>query len=215
MKIIVVGFGRMGSDLALTQERQGELVTIVDNSPEKIRLMEPRFRGTRIQGMGYDKEILERAGIERADALVACTSSDETNALIARIARNLYRVPRVIARLYDVQKAAIYNALGIQTVSPIAWGVRRAGEALAYRQMDTVLEVGNGDVRIVRFEIPLELSDTSVGDIARSGEATVLSVTRENKSFIPTYGTALKRGDVLHIAVLASAASRLADTLGL
>lgn len=215
MKVIIIGYGRLGSELTCTLEKQGENVTVIDNDPGIIEQMEQDVRGTCIIGVGYDKDVLEHAGIVRADAVIACTNSDESNALIARIARNIYRVPKVIARLYDERKATIYNTLGIQTISTTAWGVRSTLEMLSYKQMDTVLDIGNSEVRVVRFEVPRTLEDASIRDISRLGEVNVLAVTRDNDTFIPVHGTALRQGDILHIAVLASAAPQLAKTLGL
>ena len=143
MNVIVVGAGHMGRGLAERLCRQGHDVTVIDRNPEKLEGLDESFTGRRVQGVGFDRDLLARVGIARASALVACTSTDEANIVIARVARGTYRVPRVIARLYDISKAEAYRRLGIQTISTTDWGIRHACELLTYQEMDTVLEVGS------------------------------------------------------------------------
>ena len=113
MNVIIVGCGKLGSGLALSLDKKKHAVTVIDTDSTKCALLGDKFQGRKITGVGFDKDVMERAGIKMADAVIACTINDETNALVGRIARNIYRVPRVISRLYDPRKAEIYQALGI------------------------------------------------------------------------------------------------------
>jgi len=215
MKVIVVGCGKMGSGLALELSKKGHAVTVVGATVDEFSMLGKAFQGETIVGVGFDKQILEQAGIERVDAIVACTKSDETNALIGRISRNTYRVPRVISRLYDPRKAEIYRSLGIQTISATEWGVRHAIELLSYDQLDVVSALGNGDVEVIRVEATSLLVGKKIADLSVVGEFHVIAVSRQNQTFLPTLGTQLQKGDVVYFSVLGSSAKKLKHVLGL
>ena len=214
MNVIVVGAGHMGRGLAERLCRQGHDVTVIDRNPEKLEGLDESFTGRRVQGVGVDRDLLARAGIARTSALVACTSTDEANIVIARVARGTYRVPRVIARLYDISKAEAYRRLGIQTISTTDWGIRHACELLTYQEMDTVLEVGSGDVQLVRTDVPAPLEGRPVREVSALGEVQVMAISRNNETFIPTLGTLLEHGDVVYAAVASSASGKFAYMLG-
>jgi trk system potassium uptake protein len=215
MKVIIVGCGKMGSNLALELVKKGHAVTVVEANIEQFSMLGKAFKGETIVGIGFDKQILEQAGVRRADALVACTKSDETNALIGRIARNTYQVPRVISRLYDPRKAEIYRSLGIQTISATEWGVKHAMELLSYDQLDVVTALGNGDVDIIRVETNELLVGKKIADLTAPGEFHIVAVSRQNQTFLPTLGTQLQKGDVVYFSVLGSSAKKLKHVLGL
>ena len=215
MKVIVVGCGKMGSGLALELVKKSHTVTVVGGSMDEFAMLGKGFKGETIVGVAFDKQILEQAGIERADAIVACTKSDETNALIGRIARNNYRVPRVISRLYDPRKAEIYRTLGIQTISATEWGVKHAIELLSYDQLDVVAGLGNGGVDVVRVEVAELLVGKKIVDITLAGEFSVCALSRQNQTFIPTLGTVLQKGDVVYCNVLVSSVKQFKHVLGL
>lgn len=209
MKVIIVGLGRMGTGLSLHLVKKGHQVTVIDNDPEVFEKLGKDFPGTKIIGFGFDRDVLNTARIDHADAVVACTESDEVNAVVARVAKNIYRVPRVIARLYDARKAEIYHRLGIQTLSTTAWGIERATEILTYSQLDSVYEMGNGSVNLVRIEVPSLLVGRKVNDITAISEIHVVSINRNNKTFIPTLGTILEADDTLYISVNYTATDKL------
>lgn len=215
MKVIIVGCGKFGSGLALTLLKKGHKVTVIDTDAESFTLLGKNFKGETIVGVGFDRELLEKAGIRMADAIVACSSSDEANALIGRISRNIYKVPRVISRLYDPRRAEIYRSLGIQTISTTTWGVKRAAEMLSYSQLDSVLALGDNDVELVRIDTPELLIGKKVIDISAVGEFQVIAISRQNKTFLPTFGTVFQKNDVIYISVAASSTKRLKSLLGL
>lgn len=215
MKVIVVGLGRMGTGLSLSLVKKGHQVTVIDSNTESFETLGKDFPGTKVSGFGFDRDVLNKARIDKVDAVVACTESDEVNAVIARIARNIYRVPHVIARLYDSRKADIYHRLGIQTISTTTWGIERATELLSYSQLDTVYEIGNGNVNIVRIEIPPLMIGHAVRELISIGEISVISISRNNKTFIPTSGTTFEAEDVVYILVTVSANKKLKSMLDL
>jgi trk system potassium uptake protein TrkA len=215
MKTIIVGCGKLGSGLAHNLIKKGHSVTVIDKDPEAFKLLGKDFKGETIEGVGFDRDILEKAQIRLADAVVACSKSDEANALIGRIARNVYKVPHVISRLYDPRKAEIYHSLGIQTISTTTWGVQRTTEMLSYDQLDSVLTIGDSNVELIRIETPALLVGRTVNELTVLGEIQVVAISRENKTFLPTMGTALHKHDVIYIAIMAASAKRLKSLLGL
>lgn len=213
MKVIIVGCGKLGSGLARNLTGKGHKVTVIDNNTEAFELLGNDFTGETIVGIGFDRAVLEKAQIRLADAIVACSKSDDANALIGRISRNIYKVPRVISRLYDPRSAEIYRSLGIQTISTTTWGVQQATEMLSYSQLDSILSMG--DVEIIRADTPALLVGRTVNELAVVGEIQVVSICRDNKTFIPTMGTALKKNDVLFISVLSASIGKLKKLLGM
>jgi len=214
MKAIIVGCGKLGSGLALSLIRKGHTVTIIDIDPAAFQLLGQDFKGEKIVGVGFDRDILEQARIRSVDAVIACSKSDDANALIGRIARNIYKVPHVISRLYDPRSAEIYRSLGIQTISTTTWGVFRAIEMLSYSDLDSVLTIGDSNVEIIRIDVPHLLIGRTVNELTVIGEIQVVAVSRRNKTFIPTLGTVFQQEDIVYISVLASSAKRLEALLG-
>lgn len=214
MNIIIVGGGRMGSGLCQKLSLEGHKITLIDTNQEVLTKLAKTSTFTAVNGLGFDKKVLEQAGIERSDALISCTNSDETNALIARISKNIYRVPHVIARLYDRDKAKIYSMLGVQTISTTDWGIARASEIITYTQLDGIMSLGGG-VELVRVDVPALLVGKTIEEINRLGEVRVVSIERNNDAFLPTSGTILQPNDGLFIAVLNSAVGTLKSLLGM
>lgn len=215
MKVIIVGCGKLGSGLARNLVKKGHSVTVIDKDPEALELLGKDFTGEKMVGLGFDRDVLEKAQIRRADAIVACSKSDETNALIGRLAQNTYRVPRVISRLYDPRKAEIYKTLGIQTISTTTWGVTRVAEMLSYNQLDSMLTLGSSNVELVRIETPALLVGKTLNELSVIGEIEVVAISRKNKTFLPTLGTVLQKHDVIYLAVMSSSIGRLKSLLGL
>lgn len=215
MKVIIVGCGKLGSGLAQSLIKKGHSITVIDNSPEAFDLLGKDFKGKTILGIGFDRGVLEKAQINLADAIIACSKSDETNALIGRIARNIYKVPRVISRLYDPRRAEIYRSLGIQTISTTTWGIERATEMLSYSQFDNVLSIGDNNIEIIRIETPALLEGRTVNELTVIGEIQVVAINRKNKTFMPTSGTVLQKDDVIYVSVLATSINRFKALLGI
>lgn len=215
MRVIIIGCGKLGSGLAKALTQKASQVTIIDKDAEAFQLLDKDFSGTKIVGTGFDRAVLEQANIRRADAVISCSKSDEANALIGKLARDVYHVPRVIARLYDPRRAEIYRSLGIQTLSTTTWGVQRAMEMLSYEKLDSVLSIGNSQVEIIRAETPALLVGRTVNELTVYGEIHVLAINRNNKAFLPSQGTVLHQNDFLYLSVLASSTDRLKTLLGL
>lgn len=208
MKIIVVGCGRVGRDLSLTLAREGHKVTVVASEAEEFEKLGPRFLGAMIAGVVFDRDVLVRAGIEHADGLAAVTTSDNANIVTARIAKQIYRVPQVVARLYEPSRAEVYRRLGLQTISSTTWGVGRISQLLTHSRLDTVYEMGSGEVSLIEIEVGPLLDGHTVQQLNISTEIMVVSITRGGKAFIPGGLTPFAIGDLVDVAVARSAQSR-------
>ena len=215
MKIIIVGCGRNGAGLARALSKAGHTITVIDLNGTAFSKLGENFKGRTIEGIGFDRDILAQAEIDRADALAAVTSSDESNAVIARMAREIYHVPKVVARLYDCDKAEIYRHLGIQTLSSTIWGIKRAIELLTYGTLDAVFSFGNGDVDLIRVEVPPGIVGRRVNDLTVLGDIHIVAIERENKTILATIGTVFEPHDILYIGVSISSRGQLKKFLGL
>ena len=118
MKILIMGCGRVGARLASLLDEDGHEVTILDNDTYSFRRLPPSFGGTALFGNGIDEEALKRAGIEDADVFVAVTQGDNRNVMSCQVAKHVFKVPRVVCRIYDPLREEMYSALGLETISP-------------------------------------------------------------------------------------------------
>ena len=214
MRIIIIGCGRVGAGLARMLSLRNHQVTVIDNDPTTFEALGKNFKGRTVTGIGFDKDVLQEAGIERCDALAAVTTSDEANAVTARMAKKFYKVPRVAARMYDPRKAEIYQRFGLQAISPTTLGISRLAEILTFSQMNTVGSIGSGGVDLVEVEATPMMVGRSVNQINAPGEFTIIAVSRSGKTILPVAGTLIENGDLLHLAVVNTAADRLKKILG-
>jgi trk system potassium uptake protein TrkA len=213
MRFIIVGCGRMGAGLARTLSLRGHAVTVMDRDRDVLARLEPSFPGQAVLGSGFDRNALLGAGIRQVDGLAAVTHSDEVNLVMARLARHVFRVPRVVARLVDPRKAETYHRLGVQIVTPISWAIRRFADLLAYSELDAVLSLGGGEVEIVEVAVPPMLVGHKVSAVTIPGEIRVVAVIRRGKAFLPSSETVLEKDDSVHIAVLTTSVERLRAVL--
>jgi trk system potassium uptake protein TrkA len=215
MKVIIMGCGRVGEQVSRLMADDGHDVTVIDYNAEALARLGPHFKGKTVRGIGFDRVALIQAGIEQADAFVATSSSDNANVVAARLARNIFHVPRVVARLYDPQRAEVYHRLGLVTISSTTWGAQRIQELLTHADLDPVMTFGRGEVVLIAFEAPSHWIGRTVKDVSVFGEAVVVSITRKDQAMLPALGAEFRSGDLIHLAVLASAMERIEEMLGL
>ncbi|HVC34444.1 MAG TPA: TrkA family potassium uptake protein [Chloroflexota bacterium] len=209
MKVVVVGCGRVGSRLALALARDGDRVAVIDKNPVAFRRLGPTFSGLRITGVGFDRTALAEAGLPDVDALAAVTNGDNTNFVVAAVARRYYRVPRVVARIYDPSRADIFRHLGIPTISSTIWGANRLKEMLVQSRLAPVLSIASGDAEVFEADLPAMLEGTSVADLDVPGEILVSAIVRTGRAIVPRRGTRFERGDVLQITALSASFQKL------
>lgn len=215
MRVIVLGCGRLGSRVANMLDGEGHQVAVIDLDPAAFELLRPTFAGERIVGFGYDRHVLEQARIDRADAFVAATTGDNRNLVASLAAKRRFRVPTVVARIYDPERARIYLSQGIRTVSPVQWSAGTIRDILLHPALETEHEFGNGEVAQIRVELPPHLDGHSVQEVTIPGDVAVAVVVRDGQAILPTLGTRLQTGDVAHFIVAREAYARFESFLGM
>ena len=215
MKVIIMGCGRVGEQLARLMSEGGHEIAVIDYDSSALARLGDNFRGKKVKGVGFDKDVLVEAGIEQADAFAATSASDNANVVAARIARNIFLVPKVVARLYDPRRAEIYQRLGLLTISSTTWGAERIRELLTHSALDPILTFGSGEVCLLTVETPPMLVGRMVKHLSIPGEIQVIAITRQGQAFLPLFGTEFQPGDIIHLVILAASMDRFKDFLGL
>lgn len=213
MKIIIIGCGRVGSGLAKQLSLQGVDVAVIDNDPETFNALGKSFKGKTFIGMGFDQKVLTAAGIEKADALAAVTTSDEINLVAARMAKTVYKVPSVAARVYEPQKAKIYRRLGIQTISPVTLGIERLASILVYSNLNVERRIGTGQIVMIDVDVTYKLVNKTLADVNIPGEIQVVALTRNGKTSLLIEATVFQVGDLLHLFVTTTAKEKVSKLL--
>jgi trk system potassium uptake protein len=214
MHVIIVGCGRVGASAAASLNREGHSVVVIDRNANAFRLLPRTFAGKQLEGMSYDRTILEEADIERADGLVAVTSGDNTNIIVARVAKEVYRVPDVVARIYDPQRAEIYRRYGVTTFAPTAWSAGKIIEFLTSEQLEREISFGNGEVQLLSAWVPAHLVGKPVTDLRVPGEIRVALIVRKGRGMIPVSGTTIEEEDQVHVVVHQSAVEKFQKMMG-
>lgn len=200
MRVIVVGCGRLGIDLAYRLFKAGNEVTVVDAIPAAFTMLPPDFTGRQSEGDALNREVLHRAGIETVDALAAVTNSDAANAVVGHIARTIYNVPRVVVRNYDPAVRPLFEIFGLQVVSSTSWGAQRIEELMYHEDTHAVFSAGNGEVEIYEFFISDLFEGRLLSSVLVSNQAVAVALTRAGKSMLPGADTVLRADDILHIS---------------
>jgi len=200
MKIIVVGCGRVGSDLAVRLFNRGHEVSVIDNVSAAFNSLGADFQGRFIEGEALSQDVLFRAGIERADALVAATNSDALNAVVGHVAQTLYNVPRVAARNYDPHCRLMMETFNLQVVSSTSWGAQRLEELIYHAEIRTFYSAGNGEIDLYEIVLPDDHAGLKVADLQIPEQSLVVSVTHAGRAALPAPGMVLYGGDLLAIS---------------
>ena len=199
MNIIIVGCGRVGVELALALHKN-HLVIMIDRNAQSFDRLGFHFSGRTVQGHAMDRTVLERAGIETANALAAVTSSDNVNVIVSRIGRDIYHINNVVARVYNPRRAFIYEKLNLQTVSSSSWGAHRIEQLLVHPGMQSVSSAGNGEVQIYELTVPSEWNGRMVSDLVPVGHAIPVALARNGKGILPLGEIKLESQDILQVS---------------
>ena len=214
MKVIIVGCGRVGAYTAASLARLGHEVVVIDKDPDAFHLLPRGFSGRTIEGYAFERPILEDAGISEADALVAATSGDNTNAVVARVAKEVYRVPDVVSRIYDPQRAEIYRRYGIQTFAPTAWSAGRIIEFIVSGDIERENSFGNGEVQMIAAFVPEHFVGKPVNDLSVPGEIRPGLIVRMGRGMLPVSGTTFEKDDQVHALVHETAVEKFQRMMG-
>src|SRR2546423_50687 len=202
MHVVIVGCGRVGSQLAVGLEGMGHTVAVIDKNRNAFRKYLPeRWTGRAVLGFGFDREHLEQAGIQEAQAFAAVTSGDNSNILSARIARETYQIPNVVARIYDPRRAVIYQRLGIPTVATVTWTTDQVMRRLFPEQSVTEWTDPTGDISVIERQLPEGWAGRSLHPLNEGESFRVVSVTRGGEAKLAGADVVGQEGDVLHLAV--------------
>ena len=199
MHIVIMGCGRVGSTIAHILEAQGHSVAVIDRDPEAFRKLSSGFKGTRITGIGYDREVLAQAGIERADGFAAISSGDNSNVIAARVARESFGVQRVVARIYDPRRADVYQRLGIPTVATVRWTADQMLRRLLPEGAEPLWRDPTGAVVLAEVACVADWLGEKVSALEDMAQTRIAFISRMGQAMIPTQGTVLQDGDVLHV----------------
>jgi len=210
MRVIVMGCGRVGSELAIQLLAGGHEVTVVDKRREAFERYPPGDGARTVIGLGFDRDVLEEAGVKDADAFVAVSSGDNSNILSARVALEYYHVPKDVARIYDPRRAEIYQKLNIPTVATTTWGVKQIQLMLLHDRKEIRESLGGGELLRLRVPVPPHLVGRPAASVNMDGKILVAGVSRGGGGFIPTSETTLQEGDYL-IVMLTKDGTALLD----
>ncbi len=211
MRIVIVGCGRAGAELALRMHRRGHDVTVVDQAGAAFANLHPDFRGRTVQGDVLSEQVLRAAGIEEAEGLAAVTNSDAVNAVVAHAAREVFHVPRIVVRSYAPSRESIHETFGHEAISSTTWGAQRLEEMLDDTAGGSEAALGSGEVRIWRLVVP-EGGLPAEFPLAGPRHA-VAAFTRGGATRVAAPGTRFEPGDVLHVAAPADALEGLLRSL--
>jgi trk system potassium uptake protein TrkA len=200
--VVIVGCGRVGAALSRRLLEDGHSVALIDKDPQAFEKRFPDgFGGTKVVGFGFDRDRLTEAGIDRAEAAAAVTSGDNSNVIVARIAKETYQVPNVVARIYDPGRALVYRRLGIPTIATVEWTTDQAMRRLLPSETRTEWTDPTGNVLLVERSLPASWAGQSLETIESSGRVRLVSVTRAGKAQLPAAKLLGQEGDVLLLAV--------------
>ena len=214
MHVVVVGCGRVGSGLAGILEDTGHTVAVIDKQAKAFRRLPEGFSGRTIQGVGFDRDLLREAGIEDAGALAAVTSGDNSNIMVARTAREVFGLERVIARIYDPRRAAIYEKLGIPTIATVSWTTDRVLRRILPDAPATEWTDPSATVVLVERPVAASWAGKRLADLDVPGLARVAALSRLGVAQVPTTDLVTQEGDVVYMTVGAEQIDDLDAHLG-
>lgn len=201
MKVLIVGCGRLGSELAhLLFEHEHE-VSIIDIEKSAFDILKPNFRCHFVEGDALNQDNLKRAGIETADAVAAVTSNDSVNLVIGKVAHEIYNIKNVVARNFEPEVADLFEIFNLEVISGTNWGASRLEEMILNEQFKVVYSFGDGAVDYYQVIVPNHWVGKKVSDIQqKAGESLLASITRFGKSFIPSPDVIFEANDHLHFS---------------
>src|SRR5258707_6388128 len=194
-----MGCGRVGSTIAHILEDQDHSVAVIDQDPDAFRKLTASFKGSRITGIGFDRDVLIEAGIEHADAFAAVSSGDNSNVISARVVRESFGVERVVARIYDPRRAEVYQRLGIPTVATVRWTADQMLRRLLPEGAESLWRDATGAVVLAEVAYSDGWLGQRVCDIELAARTRIAYIARLGEALIPSATLVLQEGDVVHV----------------
>jgi trk system potassium uptake protein TrkA len=199
--VVIMGCGRVGSALAKSLESADHSVAIIDRDAAAFRRLPAEFAGQRVTGIGFDRDTLVEAGIERAEAFAAVSSGDNSNILAARVARETFGIENVVARIYDPRRAEVYQKLGIPTVATVRWTADQVLRRLMPTGMLSEWRDPSGKVVLAELAYDPSWIGHRVSTLEEQSGARVSLLTRLGEGILPHKGTVIQDGDLVHVTM--------------
>jgi trk system potassium uptake protein TrkA len=199
--VVIMGCGRVGSALARGLEKLGHDVAIIDRDPGAFRRLSAEFAGRKVTGIGFDRDTLIEAGIERADAFAAVSSGDNSNIIAARVARETFGVDNVVARIYDANRAAVYQKLGIPTVATVRWTADQVIRRLIPEGMLSEWRDPSGRIVLAEVALSPDWVGTRITSLEEATGSRVALLTRLGDGMLPDASTLVQEGDLVHFTL--------------
>lgn len=207
MHVVIMGCGRVGAALAHAVERLGHTVAVIDRDEQAFRRLGSDFHGRQVVGVGFDRDVLIEAGVEQASALAAVSSGDNSNIICARVARERFGVPHVVARIYDHKRAEVYERLGIPTVATVPWTIDRLLRTLLPDGIASAWRDPTGNVAVLQLPLHEGWVGRTVAELQETTRARVAFIMRFGTGVLPDDRTALQADDVVYVAALSGTVS--------
>lgn len=214
MHVIVVGCGRLGSELAIELDSQGHSVAVIDKNRLAFqRYLPDRWSGRAVLGFGFDRDALEHADVKNADAVAAVTGGDNSNIMTARIARETYEIANVVARIQDPRRAAIYQRLGIATVASVAWAADQVMRRLNPDAHTVEWTEANGAIALLEVALPTAWAGQKLATLTAGDKHRLVAISRDGSAKLAVDEAVGQDGDILHLMVQRDARQELDELL--
>jgi trk system potassium uptake protein TrkA len=207
--VVIMGCGRVGSTLAKSLEDRSHDVSVIDTNPDSFRRLGPSFNGTKVTGMGFDQDVLSRAGIERADAFAAVSSGDNSNIIAARVARESFGIEQVVARIYDPGRAEVYQRLGITTVATVRWTADQVLRRLLPAGAEPDFRDPSGTIRVDHVAVTEAWVGHGVWQFQDESTSRIAWIDRLGEGMLPVRDSVIQEGDLLHLVMREENAERV------
>ena len=196
-----MGCGRVGSTLARSLEDRNHTVAVIDSDPDSFRRLGPSFNGEKVTGFGFDQEVLDKAGIRRADAFAAVSSGDNSNIIAARVARETFGIQQVVARIYDPGRAEVYQRLGITTVATVKWTADQFLRRLLPAGAEPDFRDPSGTIRVDQVPVSEAWIGHRCDQFQQQSQARIAWIDRLGEGMLPKPDSVLQEGDLLHLVI--------------
>ncbi len=211
---VIMGCGRVGASLARSLERRGHSVAVVDIIQDAFRRLGPEFQGKTVKGVGFDRQVLQRAGIERADGFAAVSSGDNSNILAARVVRETFEVHNVVARIYDQNRAEVYERLGIPSVATVRWAADQVLRRMLPSGSEPQWRDPSGSVRLIEVHVDPDWVGTRISAMETAARARIPFLMRFGSGIVPGEASVFQDGDLIYAAVANEQVNDVEDVFG-
>ncbi|MFA4991373.1 MAG: TrkA family potassium uptake protein [Candidatus Omnitrophota bacterium] len=214
MYVVIVGCGRVGSELAKLLSQEDHNVVVVDKEQKSFARLGQTFNGVTLTGNGFDVELLKEAGLDKADAFCAVTNGDNTNIMAAQVAKKMFKVPKVIARIYDPERAHIYHKLGLDVISGTLLFAAMIRDKIIESHFTSYL-IESGDLGVIEINVAEKFAGKTVSELNVPGDFLIATVLKNKGVVIPGPDTKLDKNDILMGVVKTTSLKKVRDFFGL